>query len=206
MKTATLIIVLFSFSKAFCQNGKFGVNFNFNSSRVVNIYQGEKERSEPMPTLDLGLSYYSNLDNQIFYKTGINFSSKGGKDEAFGEYEKFRYDYIDIPLLFGYRYNLNQMNSSVALLGGPFIGYAISGKYKYKEDGAPEEVDDVFSGDVADQPRRFNYGLDLGASFEYNKQITFSIRKIYTLGNIVKDADDYRIRFNSTSFGVCYFF
>jgi hypothetical protein len=139
-----------------------------------------------------------------------------------------RYNYLEMPIHFVYKMNDFQF------FAGPYFAYGIGGKSKIdltvKEDGETDSLQaeadiEAVSGNVEDEDffdlnvfefvvyKNFDYGLDLGVGYTYDK---FLIQMQYSLGmtNIIPqingstlDVDkDYNLKNRGFSLSVSYFF
>lgn len=88
--------------------------------------------------------------------------------------------YLQIPVLAAYRINLSD-NWNMTIKAGPYIAYALSGEIEDKWESmgvSYKETIDIFKGKESDTGKeedgvakgnRFDYGIDLGVDFEYQR-------------------------------------
>lgn len=97
----------------------------------------------------------------VCLETGLFYTEKGGKGVIDGVKFTFDLNYLEIPILVKYKYELDD-NFSVQPFGGGYIAFGIGGKVKnYKE----RESCSSFSSDYF---KRFDGGLRIGCGLEYS--------------------------------------
>ena len=104
---------------------------------------------------------------------------------------------IQIPINLKYKTGTDAMKFFVT--AGPYIGYALSGKFGGKMDGASFDSD-FYGG----SNRRLDFGVGAGIGIEVSK-ITFGLNYQYGIANLV-DFDKYTRKMSSFLFSVGYFF
>ena len=97
--------------------------------------------------------------------------------------------YIQLPIHFAYKFDAGT-DTKIALHGGPYVAYGVGGKMKakMKDSTTPytkETLENDFFGDNG-LAKRFDYGLGLGVSIEYNK-LVFDFGFDAGIPNIVND-------------------
>lgn len=200
------IFSLYSYSQGI-NSFKYTLNAGINFAKSKYSGFGSTEISQNLNLPEFGITAFSSLEDKTFFQTGLILSGKGGQFSAYGEYEKASLYYIELPMYYGYRLQIpNLSNINVSIFGGGHVGYALFGKLKSKYDGDPELVEDVFSGDVASQPKRFNLGLGLGVNLEVSQKYILTLKKTNSLMNIEKDSGDYKDRFQNFTVGFSYVF
>lgn len=97
----------------------------------------------------------------VYFESGLYYTEKGGKGKIKGT--KFTYDlnYLQVPLILKYKYEVDSEFSIQPFAGG-YLAYGISGRYK---DYKARITHSSFSDDAF---RRFDGGLRFGIGFEYN--------------------------------------
>lgn len=181
-----------------------GINLGVNSAKSKYVFEGDAEVSEAALLPEFGFSIFNSLAPGKYYRTGLNISSKGGMYKSYGEYEKEKMNYLEIPFDFGFRHSLQNNLLNISVFGGPYFAYAISGKYKYKYDGEPLQVNDIFSGNTDSQPRRFNYGIEVGGGLEISQKMFFTIKLSNSFGKLYKGSDNLKTRYKTSTFGLTY--
>lgn len=93
--------------------------------------------------------------------------------------------YLEVPIMAAYRVQLDDMN--IVLNVGPYLAYGIAGKTKAegKVSGYKESYEiNTFGGDALN---RFDFGLGLGAAFEFGR-IVAGIEGNFGLIDVIDDA------------------
>jgi len=104
----------------------------------------------------------------LFYSAGyVNKENDGGDKYK----ETYTLNYIQIPINFQYKLDMGGINAFVQ--AGPYLGCAISGKYKWKitEDGNSRSGNESlkFGFDKEeDDYKPFDFGLGLGVGLQFN--------------------------------------
>lgn len=96
----------------------------------------------------------------VYLETGLYYTEKGGK--GYVEGKKFTYDlnYLEMPILIKYKYDLDS-DMSVQPFAGGYLAMGVSGKVKNYSD---RQTGSSFSNDYF---KRFDGGLRFGCGFEY---------------------------------------
>lgn len=110
--------------------------------------------------------------HNFFFQPELLLSSKGyrAKDFADGDVVAFRLNYINTPILIGYK-----IDTKTRLLAGAELGYLIKAiNYAY---GSAESFTSRF-------PHKFDVGFALGADYGINQTIGIEIRYVYGLSHL----------------------
>ena len=101
------------------------------------------------------------LSKAVALQPELHYIQKGWR-QNFGFFEDedsfIKFNYVEIPVLFKYRFGKFEATNGYAILG-PSIGYALSGKGKDGISGETEKLDF----DEADGFNRTDFGLVIGA-------------------------------------------
>ncbi len=112
---------------------RFGVEGGMNVSKITNM------GSDWRLGFSLGLRGEYNFTNNFYANAGLLWSQKGSKFEisqsvagytATGTY-KNNPGYIQIPIDFGYRFNVGD-GVSIFAQTGPYFAFGVAGKHKYE--------------------------------------------------------------------------
>lgn len=120
------------------------------------------------------------LQENLRLNTGLLYSLKGFKMEVEGESGTMKFNYLEIPINFAYKFPVSE-TSNFFIQAGPYFGYALSGK----EEGGGESNDIEFG---KDQWKRLDLGLGFGAGLEFGSIIT-SLNYQLGLANLADDPD-----------------
>ncbi|WP_029903104.1 porin family protein [Prevotella sp. 10(H)] len=160
-KSCLVIITLLLFVTSANAQDKpltFGVKAGMNLSNFSGDLSGDAKIG-----FNVGLTMDYSLAQDIYLMTELKYSLEGSKDDG----TKINMSYLKLPVHIGYKLAITD-NTRIVFQGGPYIGYALSGKYK----AGPISVD-AFDQDLADvvgyKMKRFDFGLGLGVGAEFDK-------------------------------------
>jgi len=173
-----------------------GVNF-FNQTRKSN---GNKVDDLKMLTgFHIGVDYEIGVAPDFYFAPGLQFSTKGTNID-FVE-TKAVLNYFEVPLNLVYKPLLGDGNLIVNF--GPYLGYAISGKYK--DDIADTDIE--FGSGEDDDFKPFDMGANIGFGYQLGMGLSFKLNAQLGLINILPDGDsDNLVKNNGFAFSVGYRF
>lgn len=173
-----------------------GVNF-FNQTMKSN---GNKVDDLKMLTgFHIGVDYEIGVAPDFYFAPGLQFSTKGTNID-FVE-TKAVLNYFEVPLNLVYKPLLGDGNLIVNF--GPYLGYAISGKYK--DDIADTDIE--FGSDDTDDYKPFDMGANIGFGYQLGMGLSFKLNAQLGLINIKPEGDsDNLIKNNGFAFSVGYRF
>ncbi len=151
----------------------FGVRggLNFANMEIEDWGFGDKKMN---PGFHLGATVTLPYSDAISFESGLMLSTKGLRISETDGDDKFRMsivnNYLDIPIKVKYSIPVNETMSFYGE-AGPYVGIALSGKFKYKEtyDGETDietESVDFGGNDEEDDFKRLDYGLTLGGGLD----------------------------------------
>ncbi|WP_281232071.1 porin family protein [Flavobacterium gelatinilyticum] len=132
--------------------------FGFNAGGFVEIKFSEKFALQP----------------EILYSTqGAKFTNVGAvvNGDLYTGDVCFNLDYINVPVMFKY-----YAAEKFSIEAGPQLGFLVSAKTKTKLDGYNQTVE----GDVKDSFQSIDFGLNLGAGYDFTEH--FFVNARYNLG------------------------
>ena len=120
----------------------------------------------------------------LFIETGLYYTEKGGNGSTTGKKFKYNLDYLEVPIVFKYKYNVDNHFAVEPFLGG-YLALGVGGKIKNFGD---RKAYSSF-GDEDYTFQRFDGGLKLGVGASYD---LFYAELAYDLGlsNICHDDFD----------------
>ncbi|MBD9178467.1 MAG: PorT family protein [Odoribacter splanchnicus] len=214
---------------ATAQESGFGIRASLNLSNVNNKYDGEVASGESKSDYEydfknrvgfnIGLIYDWGISESFYIQPGLYFTTRGAKieesEEDYKYEEKWKLNYLQIPILASYRIALTD-NVKWHINAGPYLAIGVGGKVKWEEtyDGDTDKGDYKAFGTANEDSdeekgglKRFDAGLSFGTGVSINK---FYIGLTYDLG-LVNAADkdtwkDYKMRNRNFSIGVGYNF
>lgn len=173
-----------------------GVNF-FNQTMKSN---GNKVDDLKMLTgFHIGVDYEIGVAPDFYFAPGLQFSTKGTNVDFVDT--KAVLNYFEVPLNLVYKPLLGDGNLIVNF--GPYLGYAISGKYK--NDIADTDIE--FGSDDTDNYKPFDMGANIGFGYQLGMGLSFKLNAQLGLINILPEGDsDNLIKNNGFAFSVGYRF
>lgn len=160
IKTGLLAVALLIGISANAQDKPltFGVKAGMNLSNMTQDLKGDAKVG-----FNVGLTMDYNLTPDVYLLTGIDYSLEGTKEGN----RKVNMSYLKLPVHVGYKVNVTE-NTKIVLHAGPYVGYAISGKYK--EGGISiDAFDDEIASTLGYKLKRFDFGLGLGVGAEFGQ-------------------------------------
>ncbi len=154
----------------FLVNGQMniGIKLGANAATIKGIY------SDPVVKIGWYGGGFLNVpfNKRLGLQLELLYSSKGtgtsityyGPDYVPPK-TKQRFNYLNVPVLFSYN-----AAKKISLTIGPEIGYLVSVKEVYP---------DLIANQTASQPEKFDFSVDIGASYHFLKKYGFEIRYTY---------------------------
>ncbi|MDO8366831.1 MAG: porin family protein [Saprospiraceae bacterium] len=174
---------------------KAGVNFaSISESASLETYESLKNNS--VTGFQAGISFDLGLSEMFTIQPELLYIQKGGKSTySINAENKFvsrlYYNYVEVPVLAKLKF-YKEDGGGFYLLGGPFIGLAISGKSKRTttllgESTTVEEDFNFDNDDEAERQKRTDWGVSFGGGVKFGHMF---IDARYNLGiNNLLDTD-----------------
>ncbi len=187
---------------------KIGVHAGLNLAKMQCSDDGDDIKNRA--AFHFGVSVDVPLVKSLHVITGVNFSSKGFKEEFSDElyvngnsYDvdyniKGKPFYLEIPVLASYRYHFNDA-AQLELNFGPYFAFGLGGKVNAElsvlGESEEEDVDYFGSGDDEEYftDKRFDFGLQLGAGVTLKDHYNIGLAYQWGLINFTGD-DDYTVK------------
>lgn len=162
---------IFAFGFANAQSVKFGVKGGLNFANLT----GDAEDNSMRVSFHVGGLAEIKLTNKFAIQPELLFSSQGAKFDT-NTSEKLVYDlsYINIPVMAKF-----YATPQFYLEAGPQISFIVSAKAKY--DGDSEDIKDEFNST--------DFGLGLGAGYNFTDNLYAGLRYNAGLSNIADVPD-----------------
>lgn len=171
----TIIITHQLYGQDTTRTSKFGLRAGPNISTIY--FKGKESRTGHRVGYSFGFFAQNSLSKNFLCEFGINFSSKGEKygylinDKNYNRITKL--DYLELPIMFIYKKPISKLRIGA----GPYLAYAISGKYIQEYPGMPV-LKEKISFDREYKP--LDIGLNLLVGFQFDKNL--SINANYSSG------------------------
>jgi hypothetical protein len=199
MKKVLLAVAALMIAGASFGQTKFGVVAGAQFSSYTLKLGDEKSTSDLLVGLRAGFTADLQLADEFYIGTGLLYSGKGGKVKGTDD-AKVKLGYLQVPINFLFKPEVGA--GKLNLGAGPYVAYAVSGKYKVGDTSTDIFGDDVTSDDGAAY-KRFDAGLGIVAGYELPVGLYLGIHADLGLINTLKKPDlpgDYSSK--NTSFGV----
>lgn len=190
-----LTLLMFASEKAFAQQNKFGISIN---SLTTNFNYGSgnsslRDYKKDYRGFQFGLTFQHGLSESFSLVHEISFTIKGGilekGNSIYGNQTTLRFHGLELPLMARLHIGNLYLNA------GPYAGYQLGGRVKTKdaEDGS-EATAKVKFGNGVDQFKRWDYGLQAGAGYNFQLKravLTLDVRYGYGLQDLSVDHERY---------------
>lgn len=199
---SSLLILVVSFT--FAQKAEFGIKGGLNIAN--QNFSGE---GAPSPSSIIGFHIGGfvdiKIDEKFSFQPELLFSTQGSKfDMAVDSGESVLYtentfllSYINIPVMFKY-----YATEKFSLEAGPQIGFLLDSKLKTEVFGqsVTQDAKDLFES--------IDFGLNLGAGYDFTKKISAGVSYNLGLANVMKteSGDNSEVKNNVFSISVGYKF
>jgi len=190
-------VTLTLFSTAIFAQSKttFGIRAGANFQNLNGKYaNGDKLDNKLKTGFNAGVNAEIPVGIDFYLQPGLLFSTKGAKSKV-GE-GSTNLSYVELPVNFVYKPELGE--GRMVLGFGPYLGYAVGGKYK---DGSSEG--DIEFGDQPGELKRFDAGANLLAGYEFSNKLSFQINAGLGLLDIHNRPEgDSKSTIKNTGFGL----
>lgn len=199
-------IAIFTIGFASAQKAQFGIKGGLNLAVILGDTDGIDFQSKA--GYHVGGFVEIKVSDKISIQPELLFSTQGASVKDF-EVElnntlysadvNFNLSYINIPVMLKY-YAAEKFNLEI----GPQIGFLTAAKTATKVDGFSQTVDQ----DIKDSFESVDFGLNIGAGYDFTKKISAGVRYNVGLSNIAKteSGDDSKIKNSVFSLSLGYKF
>ena len=120
----------------------------------------------------------------VYFETGLSYVEKGGKVQYEGQKYNYNLDYLEVPLVMKYVYNVDRAFSIQPFIGG-YLSLGVAGKIKNSDDRSrhPESSFDDKNF------QRFDGGIKVGCGVQYDF-LYGELGYDFGLSNISRDSYD----------------
>jgi len=181
---------------------RIGVTAGLNASNInvkaggISVSADYKAGFQAGLVADFGITEsFSIMPELLFTQRGSKITDK---EEGFSINSSTTLNYLQLPVNAAYKFDTG-MGSKVFIFAGPYIGYALSGKSKTGDESV-----DVKFGSKDEEMKPLDFGLNVGAGFEYDK-LFFKLQfnpGFYNLNN----SDNYSTKNTNIAVTVGYYF
>lgn len=177
------LLLLFITVQSFAQV-KFGVKAGLNLSNMtekddVHTYSNNYKMKTGF---HLGVTAEFPISEFFSFEPALLYSTKGFIDKDLDYKATASVNYLEIPMNAIYKINLG--GTMMLISAGPYLGFALSGKYKGTEHGLDfDESINIGNNEDTDDIKALDYGLNIGVGVEI-KQIIIGLQYGLGLANI----------------------
>jgi opacity protein-like surface antigen len=193
-----LIIFVIVSSQAVFSQGHFGVKGGVN---LANLHNKDLTQADNIIGYQAGVVYYSNLENPLFFQTGLLYNVKGTKVTEQGETAQINLNYLELPLNVGFQIPVGE-NFKISPFVGGFVGYAISGKLTIGDVSFKLFSDEI--GNSGFDENRIDYGANAGLGLHLSNRLILSGQYAYGLGNL--GSSDSKTNTRTATVGLTFLF
>ena len=179
----SLLLLLIVTTQTFAQV-KFGVKAGLNLSNMTQKDDTHTySNNYKMKTgFHFGVTAEFPISESFSFEPGMLYSSKGYTEKETDYKVTAGVNYLEIPMNAIYKINLG--GTMMLISAGPYLGFALSGKYKGTERGHDfDESINIGNNEDTDDIKALDYGLNIGVGAEI-KQITIGLQYGLGLANI----------------------
>lgn len=139
---------------------RLGLGFSTVNNSELDKYDGPSSRTG----LNFGgvVGYQLSPSAPVYLESGLFYTEKGGRNNKKEDID-FNLNYLEIPVLVKYCFDLDGEFSIQPFLGG-YFAYGIGGKVKWHGSYEERKMESAFSSDLF---KRFDGGLRFGCGAEY---------------------------------------
>lgn len=184
---AFIFLMLFAFQAS--AQFTFGIKAGVNLANMI-----DKDDSHTYSTdyktktgFHLGVTGEYAISDNFCIEPGLLFSTKGFRIEQDGIKFSANLNYLELPINAMYKIDLDP--AKIFIMAGPYLAYAVSGKYKADQavlgdnEDQKEQKINIGSDKESDDIKGFDFGLNFGAGVQFNA-ITFGLQYGLGLANL----------------------
>lgn len=171
LSTVVMMLAVYSYGQGISGGLKAGMNLANQKFTSEGISLDTKAR----PGIHGGVFLVAMISEKFGVQPEALFSMQGSRWDFGGDDSKFKFNYINVPILL--RYNITEM---ISIHAGPQIGLLLSAEME-DESGDTEDIKDDMKG--------VDFGGATGVEFDLPSGLGFGARYVIGFSNI-GDADD----------------
>jgi len=196
---ATLFISTAAMAQQITIDPEVGLNFGKIRTKISD---NSSESDDNKTGLRIGAGVNIGLSQGFYVKPGLYYGNKGSQTSSntLGDY-KTNLHYLELPVNLGYQYKINGGKAGgIFAEAGPYIAYAISGKYK--GDNIPvigSTETDIEFGSGTTETNAFDWGFNFGGGYESPWGVYLKAQYGLGLGNL-SNVDD--VKSNNRGWGL----
>ena len=172
----------------------FGARAGLN---LTNVWGDDTDDIKFKPGFQIGVVADYALSNELSIQPGLLFAQQGFQFKEDNDYDKYTLNYLQIPINAQYKLDLGGMKAFVQ--AGPYLGFGIGGKNKWKYDGEKDDDKIKFGNGNDDNFSPLDFGLGLGVGLQFSN---IQVGVGYNLGLANITHKDYKDNFKVRNMGL----
>ncbi|GEC71849.1 Outer membrane protein beta-barrel domain-containing protein [Flavobacterium flevense] len=169
-------LAVFAFALTNAQETKFGLKAGLNIANQKFEAQGSSVTANSILGIQFGGFAEINVSEKFAIQPEVLFSTEGSKLKAEGTNVTFNLAYINIPVMAKF-YPVEKFS----LQAGPQLGMLVSAK---------GEVNGGNKEDIKEGYKSINFGLNLGAGYEFTDNLLVDLRYNFGLSDIAENNEE----------------
>ena len=181
-------MAVFAFGFTNAQEAKFGLKAGLNISNQKYEAEGISVNANSIVGVQVGGFAEIKVADKFAIQPEVLFSTEGSKIKAEGEEILFNLSYINVPVMAKF-----YPAPKFSIQAGPQLGFLVSAKGKFND----EKVD------IKDGYKSINFGLNLGAGYEFTDNFLVDVRYNFGLSDI-SETNEEGIKTKSSVFSIAF--
>jgi opacity protein-like surface antigen len=184
-------VAVFAFGFANAQGVKFGAKVALNVASLT----GDVEDASSLVGFQIGGFAEFKISEKFAFQPELMYSAQGGKESVFEDFgagdtyttdSKYKLSYLNIPVMAKY-----YATPKLSIEFGPQVGFLLSAKkdVNFTETFEGISVSGSGSVDIKDSTSSVDFGVNLGAGYDFTENISAGLRYNLGLSNIVDSND-----------------
>lgn len=181
-------MAVFAFGFTNAQETKFGLKAGLNISNQKYEAEGISVNANSIVGVQVGGFAEIKVADKFAIQPEVLFSTEGSKIKAEGEEILFNLSYINVPVMAKF-----YPAPKFSIQAGPQLGFLVSAKGKFND----EKVD------IKDGYKSINFGLNLGAGYEFTDNFLVDVRYNFGLSDI-SETNEEGIKTKGSVFSIAF--
>lgn len=171
-----IVLLALMLGAGYVQAQGFGIDAGVNFGSMTKSYGSDLYKFKNHIGIYLGANYEYEISDNMFLHGGLAFSQYGGTSTHEGYWDKIKLNYLELPLMFKYAFDMSDQMKGFAI-AGPVFAMGLSGVWigGYEDESDSENI--KFDGTSGLKP--MNTSLRLGGGINFNN---FEAGLYYTAG------------------------
>ena len=186
-KIILFVVAILAFGYADAQKTQFGVKAGVNFATLT----GDAPGASSKVGFNVGGFAEIKISTKFSIQPELLYSTQGAKVESEGVNVDFNLSYLNIPVMAKY-----YVSPKFSLEAGPQIGFLMSAKGKTM--GESVDIKDFFNST--------DFGINIGAGYDFTNQFSGGIRYNFGISNIAADSGGDSVQNSVISLSVGYKF